>query len=77
MTQRFNDMAAERDALYQATMPRGNFAEALKSEEIIASCLRRGWIAAASEASMWRDHNLLRLAIRGLTSRQEVTPGDN
>lgn len=83
MSAKFDEMAAECDALYQATLPRGEFAEALKAEEIIASCLRLGWISAASEAQTWRDTNLLKLAIRtlrnqggrGLTAHQEVKPG--
>ena len=76
MTQAFDDMARERDALYQATMPRGEFAEAIEADKAAADCLHIGGLAGvARNLRRVRDAELLRLAIRGLTARQEVKPG--
>ena len=67
--ERFNQMAAVRDPLYQATMPRGKFAEALRSEDLMASCLRKGWFSAASEVMTLRDSSLLKLTIQALRNQ--------
>ena len=73
MTQRFDDMARERDALYQATSPEGEFEFAIWYDRM----------AYATEVVRLRESHrdnrdaaLLPLAIRALTARQQKYPVD-
>ena len=78
MTRTFDDDEAKRrDALYQALRPIGAFREALADDRYAAQLDREGADIAAARACALRDADLLRLAIRALKARQEVTPGDN
>jgi len=77
MSARFDDMAAERDALYQTLRPEGEFAAAWQDDRLAAKRERSGDSAEAYHHRMFRDASLLRLAIRALKARQEVEPGDN
>lgn len=69
MTRTIAEMAAQRDPLYVAMQPAGEFIEALESDKLMTACLLRGWITAASDAHAWRDTNLLKLTIRALRNQ--------
>jgi hypothetical protein len=77
MTQRFDDMAAERDALYQELWPNVYFEAAISADKVMAECLRIGGLAGIARIKRKdRDADLLPMAIRALTARQEKYPVD-
>ena len=80
MTQRFNDMARERDALYQALQPFFVFEEALYHDRQAATG-KDILVLDVMKWAVWhsaaRDKQLLRLAIRALKARKEVKPGND
>ena len=76
MTQRFDDKRAVMDALYHApTFASGAFEAAVNHDRYAAQLDAVGADIAADKERAYRDASLLPLAIRGLTARQEVTPG--
>ena len=78
MSARFDDMARTRDALYQALRPSEDFEAAISVDKAMAECLRIGGLHGIARINRKdRDAALLPLAIRGLISRQEVTPGND
>lgn len=82
MSVKFDDLAAQRDPLYAATLPVGEFDEAREEERLAAHRQRRGDTAQAWQHREYRNAALLRLTIRALRNQgepyytQEVTPGD-
>ena len=70
MTQRFDDMAAKRDALYQALQPSESFVLAKHHDGWAAQHERAGQELNATRQRSHRDAELLKLAIRALTARQ-------
>jgi hypothetical protein len=76
MSARFDDKRAVKDALYQAPVfCSGAFEAAVNHDRYAGELDAVGADIAADKERAYRDASLLPLAIRALTSRQEVTPG--
>ena len=78
MTRTFDDdEARRRDALYQALRPSETFDEAKAHDKWASDLDAVGADIGADKQRALRDAELLPLAIRALTARQEVKPANH
>lgn len=72
MSTRFDEMAAQRDPLYAATKPRGEFLLAVIADTGMARTARVGGLSGVVEFERrQRDSWLLKLAVRALRNQGE------
>ena len=69
MTRTFEEMCAERDPLYAAMRPVGNFGAAAWADKDMVTSIRLGFNALAAVTRLERDALLLKLAIRSLRNQ--------